>query len=243
MFQYCCGFGHRELYENIDDLVKREILFAISLGCSIFYTGGMGAFDSAFSRAVRECKKEYPHIRLFLVVPYITKQMQRNKEYYEKNYDEILKPAVLDNVHPKYAITKRNHWMVQKSNLIIGYTRVSFGGAYDTLQYAKRQGKPLIEIPALSHIREIFRLIPEDSILNHETLLFMETLLSQNEKHILKTYYRQRENAIVQKESKDMFDNPHFRSMLIQAINELDEEKEVFSSECQKYISDKYNGD
>ncbi len=52
---------------------------------------------------------------LTLVLPYIVSGL----EYYEKYYDNVLIPDTLYRVHPKRAITLRNRWMVENSELII----------------------------------------------------------------------------------------------------------------------------
>ena len=68
----CCGFGHRDVLENIEDAVYTAVLKVAELGCEIFYTGAMGAFDSLFSSAVRKAKKTYPGIKLiFLAVQHL----------------------------------------------------------------------------------------------------------------------------------------------------------------------------
>ena len=71
----CCGFGHRDVLEKIDDAVYAAVLKAAEQGCDIFYTGAMGEFDSLFSSAVRKVKKTYPEITLFCVKPYFTNDL------------------------------------------------------------------------------------------------------------------------------------------------------------------------
>ncbi|MBU5462237.1 hypothetical protein [Lachnoclostridium sp. MSJ-17] len=52
MKKACCGFGHRNVFENISDKLDQAIESAIQQGCEIFYTGAMGDFDSLFSSAI-----------------------------------------------------------------------------------------------------------------------------------------------------------------------------------------------
>lgn len=61
-------------------------------------------------------KRKYPglSIRLVLVIPYMTHQLNRDKEYYEASYDDIVIPSELIGIHYKAAIKKRNRWMVIK---------------------------------------------------------------------------------------------------------------------------------
>ena len=53
MKKACCGFGHRNVFENIEDKLHTSVMSAAERGCEIFYTGAMGEFDSLFSSAVR----------------------------------------------------------------------------------------------------------------------------------------------------------------------------------------------
>jgi len=55
-------------------------------------------------------------------------------------------PDALMGVHPKSAITKRNHWMVDNSNYIVTFVYRDFGGAYDAKKYAIKQSKTVIEL-------------------------------------------------------------------------------------------------
>lgn len=43
-------------------------------------------------------------------------------------------------VHPKAAILKRNRVMVDWANVLIAFVYRDFGGAYETLKYAKQKG-------------------------------------------------------------------------------------------------------
>ena len=42
-------------------------------------------------------------------------------EYYEKYYDNIIIPENVYGAHPKSAITLKNRWMVEQSELVIVY--------------------------------------------------------------------------------------------------------------------------
>ena len=78
----CCGFGHRNVFENISSKLDNAVEEAIVQGCEMFYTGAMGEFDSLFSSAVRSAKKAYPHIKLICVKPYFTNDINTNREPY-----------------------------------------------------------------------------------------------------------------------------------------------------------------
>ena len=141
----CCGFGHRVLLMDIEKPL-REVMerLAAEEGMTEFYTGGMGEFDALFVRAVRSMKRANPHLRLVLVLPYLTRQAATEKAWYESQYDEILIPAELDGIHPKAAITLRNHWMVDHSDFVVAALRRNYGGAAEAARYAETRGKVVV---------------------------------------------------------------------------------------------------
>lgn len=80
----CCGFGHREIYQNITAELEQAIESAImEHGITTFYTGGMGQFDAQFASAVRAAKVKHKQIKLVLVKPYFSNELNNSKEYYE----------------------------------------------------------------------------------------------------------------------------------------------------------------
>ena len=54
--------------------------------------------------------------------------------------------SLLLKVFRKFAILKRNEWMVEQANLVIAYVKYSWGGAAKALEYAKRKKKRIINI-------------------------------------------------------------------------------------------------
>ena len=144
----CCGFGHRDVLEKIDDAVYAAVLKAVERGCDIFYTGAMGEFDSLFSSAVRKVKKTYPKIKLICVKSYFTNDLNTNGEYYAALYDDVFIPDELADIHPKAAIKYRNRWMIDHSDIVLIYTKRTYGGAYEARRYAERIGKEVVYIRA-----------------------------------------------------------------------------------------------
>ena len=143
----CCAFGHRELYRNIDEELRALIIDLIEReGVTLFMTGGIGQTDGKFSSIVRGLKQRYKQIELVLVKPYFSGELNTNKEYYEIMYDDVIIPDELAGCHYKSAITKRNRWMIDRSDFIIDCTYRDFGGAVDAIKYAKRTNKTILEI-------------------------------------------------------------------------------------------------
>lgn len=146
----CVFAGHREVYQagidaKIDEAISRLLQTDDEFA---FFTGGMGKFDDMCSSAVRSAKRRYPNlnISLALILPYMSNRLNTDKEFYEYLYDEIIIPSELADVHYKAAIKKRNRWMVDQADHIIAYVYRDYGGAFETVKYAHKKGKPVINL-------------------------------------------------------------------------------------------------
>ena len=58
-------------------------------------------------------------------------------------HSQIGNPKI-EHVPRRFAIAHRNRWMVDASDVVIAYVHHDWGGAYQTLGYAKRRGKMII---------------------------------------------------------------------------------------------------
>ena len=131
--------GHREvkepekvrkwLYETVEGLIMD--------GADCFYLGGYGQFDSMAASVVQELKQRYPHIRSVLVLPYL------DRKYEMSGYDETIYPP-LENMPRRYAISKRNEYMVDNADVVVAYVVYGFGGAWRTLKFAERKQKRIV---------------------------------------------------------------------------------------------------
>ena len=117
------------LHQVCSDLIQQ--------GADEFFLGGYGHFDFLCASVLREMKKEYPQIRLVLVLPYL------NSSMLTEGYDETVYPP-LESVPKRYAIVRRNEWMVRESDAVVAYVIRGFGGAAQTLDYARRKKKQII---------------------------------------------------------------------------------------------------
>ena len=110
------------------------------------YLGGYGNFDSFAYDCCRKYKQTHPKVLLVFVTPYLTVEYQKNHlEYQKTRYDEIVYPDIEDKP-PKFAITYRNQYMVDKADCVVAYVSHSWGGAYTTYKYAKRKGKEIFNL-------------------------------------------------------------------------------------------------
>lgn len=134
--------GHSKLYqtENISKWLDIILPALIEGGATTFYLGGYGDFDSLAAAAVRRQKTRYPNIEAVLVLAYLNREMDASR------YDGTTYPP-LETVPPRYAIIRRNEWMVRESDVVISGVTHGWGGAAKTLDYAKRRGKVIVQFP------------------------------------------------------------------------------------------------
>ena len=146
----CTFAGHREVYQaGVERKIEETICQLLQTDQKfVFYTGGMGSFDDLCSSAVRTAKRHHSDldISLSLVLPYMSNRLNTDKEYYSSQYDEVIIPAELADIHYRAAIKKRNRWMVDQAAHVIAYVYRDFGGAHDTMKYARRKGKYVINL-------------------------------------------------------------------------------------------------
>lgn len=60
-------------------------------------------------------------------------------------YDDSVYPP-LENTPLRFAIVKRNQWMIDNSQLIVAYVKYSWGGATKAVTYAKKKNKQIINL-------------------------------------------------------------------------------------------------
>ena len=139
----CTFAGHSFVYSaTVEKRLKIEVeAFIANTDDATFYVGGRGEFDSMAAAAVRAAKAVHrdKNVQLYLIEPYLHAGLNQDKDYYEKYYDGIIIPQELVGVHPKAAIQKRNRWMVDQAELMIAFVYRDYGGAFETLKYAKRK--------------------------------------------------------------------------------------------------------
>ena len=137
----CTFFGHRELFENLESALYQAIEnLIVHESVDTFYVGNHGQFDALVRRVLKNLEKKYS-IHYAVVLAY----MPTGKNEYEDISDTML-PEGLESVHPRYAIDRRNKWMIDHSNFVITYVTHSWGGAAKYVSLAERKSKTIIKL-------------------------------------------------------------------------------------------------
>ena len=143
-------FGHRKvddlrwlegaLFPIIKELIRTKPYIS-------FLIGRNGEFDEYVASMIKHAQKELgkDNNEIMLVLSYKV----ANLEYYQNYYDAIIMPECVYGAHPKCAITLKNRWMVEQSDLVIVYVVRNNGGAYTSMKYAEKRNKRVINLKSV----------------------------------------------------------------------------------------------
>ena len=144
-------FGHRTIDcgTEIDNRLDKLLHDLITQKEYIeFLIGRDGEFDLLASAAIKRAIRSYGfgNTHFTLVLPYMKAEYRDNEKEYLNYYDEVEICSESAEAHPKSAIQIRNRSIVDRSDLVICGIRRKVGGAYKTIQYARKQGKKVIDL-------------------------------------------------------------------------------------------------
>ena len=140
-----CGHSDFLFNDDIKEQLKNILVGEIIKNPTCkFYLGGYGDFDVLCLRTLKDLKANFPEIELIFITPYLDKNYSK-LEFAKYHYDDVIFPPI-ESVPRKFAILKRNEWMVEQADLVIAYVKYSWGGAAKALEYSKRKKKRIINI-------------------------------------------------------------------------------------------------
>ena len=144
-------FGHRMIdrpfliEQRLESLIRQLINAKEYVD---FIVGRSGDFDQYASSAVLRIRKAVGdhNSSLTLVLPYPTAEYLNNQESFEDYYSYIEISDAASAAHRKAAYQIRNREMVDRADLILCCIEREQGGAWQTIQYAIKQGKTVINL-------------------------------------------------------------------------------------------------
>jgi len=84
-------------------------------------------------------KPEYPETESILILPYLDRKVDASL------YDSTIYPP-LENVPKRFAISRRNKWMIEQADMVIACVDHDWGGAAKTLAMARKKKLPVINL-------------------------------------------------------------------------------------------------
>lgn len=137
----CTFFGHRDILEDIKPLLRKTIIDLIeNHNVDTFYVGDKGDFDKIVRKTLKELKTKYQRISYAVIPAYMP-----GKNHGEDTSDYLC-PYVFEKTPPKFAIVKRNKWMLSRADFVITYVTHTSGGAAQFKELAEKQGKTVINL-------------------------------------------------------------------------------------------------
>ena len=134
-------FGHKDTPKEIEPTLRSTLIDLIeNKNINVFYVGNNGNFDTMVRRQLEDLSQTYP-ITYSVVLAYLP----TNKSEYD-DYANTILPEGIETVHKRFAISYRNKWMVEQSDIVITYVARTYGGAWQFKAMAERQGKTVIEL-------------------------------------------------------------------------------------------------
>ena len=134
-------FGHKDTPKNIEPTLRTTLVDLIeNHDATEFYVGNNGNFDTMVRRQLENLSQTYP-ITYNIVLAYIP---TKKSEY--DSFTNTLLPEGIETIPKRFAISYRNKWMVEQSDVVVTYVTHSFGGAAQFKEMAERQGKTVIEL-------------------------------------------------------------------------------------------------
>ena len=140
----CTFFGHRDCPSSIKPKLREVLIDLIeNHAVDMFYVGQQGAFDAIVRSVLKELASIYPHVNYAVVLDRIP---QKRDRFDTLDLSDTMFPEGIESVHPRFAISWRNRWMLKHTDYVITYVIHSWGGAAQFAELAEKQKKIIVSI-------------------------------------------------------------------------------------------------
>ena len=159
--EICCFKGYKPFFlpygkdesdprcQKLKGIIEQTVKKVIAGGCRHFICGFDQGADMLFAETIVKLKVMYPYIKLESVIPY-EDQASKWSETERERYFELLAhcdtETMLQAQYASDCLTKRNKYMVNKSDILIAVYNGRLSGAMEAVTYAKLQGKTIFSI-------------------------------------------------------------------------------------------------
>lgn len=139
----CTFFGHNDTPSSVIAPLT-EILIDLIDNKDVrrFYVGNHGNFDFYVRKVLNDLKKKYSFIEYVVVLAYLPK----NEEFSSEDKYDTIYPEQVANGPAKFAILRRNTYMLENADYVITYVHRIYGGAQQFKEKAINKGKIVINI-------------------------------------------------------------------------------------------------
>ena len=137
----CTFFGHRDSPTGVADALRAVLIDLIEkAGVNEFLIGNQGVFDQIAANVLKGLKMQYTEIRCTCVCAYMPTAQQANEDL------DTVYPEEVAMTPPRFAIDRRNRWMLERADIVVVYVKSPVGGAAKFKAMAERKKKMVINL-------------------------------------------------------------------------------------------------
>ena len=129
-------FGHRDASDSVEPRLRKAILEQIQRGATLFYVGNHGGFDRMVAAVLQKICRENEKLRYRVVLAYLSAREEDHPTVY---------PEGLESVPLRFAIERRNRWMISQADTVIVYAPY-VGNSRKWKEEALKKGKTVIDL-------------------------------------------------------------------------------------------------
>ena len=166
----CCFTGHRPdkfdfpfetdcpEYHRFNDRLCTAVADMIEKGCTKFYCGMAQGFDISAGEYIALIKQRNTALKLIGVVPFVGQEKGWSRDWQQRYHallekcDEVI---TLNDGYVKWAYDQRNRYMVDRCRYVLTYFDGSKGGTGNTVTYAVKNGREVLNINTTDPIEEL----------------------------------------------------------------------------------------
>ena len=139
--QTCCFTGHRDIPTEVKPYIAKQLECIlrnlIGEGIRYFGSGGARGFDLMAADTVLQLKREFPHIKLIMVLPCRgqTREWKRGDLWhYERVLTQADKVIYVQEEYTPGCMQKRNRHLVDNTSVCVAYCTRRYGGSAYTVE-------------------------------------------------------------------------------------------------------------
>ena len=133
--------GHRDALPSLAPELKALLIRLIEEeNADCFYVGNEGDFDRIAQKILAELSVRNPKIRCFTVLAYLPRTGTTPSPL------ETIYPEGLESVPRRFAIWKRNQWMLTHADTLVCHVLFSGSNSAKLMEKARRSGKRVINL-------------------------------------------------------------------------------------------------
>ena len=136
----CTFIGHRNAPFSVKESLENEILALINQGVQEFYVGNNGYFDLLVQEIMFALAPMHKGVRFEIVLSALNEKTLTDKPLPTVFPEELAKGP------KKFAMCKRNDYMIKKSSFVIAYATNTFSNSFKFIQKAQKRGCTVINL-------------------------------------------------------------------------------------------------